>query len=159
MDPGHERLRDELLDKNQYPEYIRRFQRNRKQRHDRRGQLHSVTHNHKLGEKLPLAAKFPFISHKYEEMDEKHGHSKHRLGMLNGLYLVPEHPSGPFILPSVKVGNYDPLPEFWESARFKLLDHAFNLVYVKLQTFPFVAIAQGDTKDLTLDEKLNDYSK
>ena len=158
MDPGSKTIRDNLLDKTKQPEYIRRFYRNRRQRHDRRGQLHSVTCNPRLGEKLPMVVKFPFISEDYEKMDENHDNSKHRLGMLNGLYVVPDTNTGQFILPSVKVENYDPLPEFWKTPRFKLLDHAFSLVYEKLKLHPVVAIKPSE-KNFTEDEKLINYSE
>ena len=160
MDPGSKTLRDQLLDSTKYPEYVRRFYRNRKQQHDRRGQLHSITCNPRLDEKLPMVVKFPFISEEYETMEESHDNSKHRLGMLNGLYLVPDMNTGEFVLPSVKVEQYDPLPEFWKTPRFKLLDYAFNLVYEKLSLHPVVAInTEGSKKDLTLDDKLINYSE
>ena len=159
MDPGKEFHRD-ILDEKKNPQYIRSFHRNRKQKYDKRGQLHSVTQNHQLGQKLPMVVKFPYISEEFEKIDDHHPYANHRLGIYNGLYVVPENPSSEFNIPSVKISAYDPVPEFFNTPHFKLLDHAFNLVYKKLILEPALCLNRSQCKfDYTQDKDLKKYSK
>ena len=44
MEPGNDREHD-LLNQAIHPKYVCKFQRNRSQQYDRRGQYHAVTHN------------------------------------------------------------------------------------------------------------------
>ena len=69
-----------------------------------------------------MVVKFPFISQEFENIDEDHEYAKHRLGIYNGLFVVPESPSSEFEIPSVVISKYDPVPEFFKTPRFRLLD-------------------------------------
>ena len=158
MDPGTESDRD-ILDKNKNLQYIRNHHKNRKQKYDWRGQLHSITHNHQLGQKLPMVVKFPFISQEFENIDEDHEYAKHRSGIYNGLFVVPKSPSSEFEIPSVVISKYDPVPEFFKTPCFRLLDYAFNLVYRKILLKPSTALNPTQcTSDYMKDAELKNHS-
>ena len=73
---------------------------------------------------------------------------------------MPEDTNVKFQLPEVKIGTYEPLPDFFQSPRFKLLDTAFNLIYNKLDLLPQLAFNNGKHKiDFTKNEQLIIYSK
>ena len=160
MHPGTEDDRDIFLE-GKHPTYYTQFHKKRKQQFDRRGQYFSLTHNHYLGNKLPMAVKFPKISQFFETIPKDHPWSRHRLGIYNGLYVVPENVQGPFQIPGVKINNYDPLPEFFRTPKFKLLDRAFNLIYKKLSIVNGIVSLNQQNKslDFTKDEDLIKYSK
>ena len=67
MNSGNERQCD-ILNKAIYPQYVCKFQKNHSQEYDRRGQYHAITHNPKLGHKLPMVVKFPMISPFFEQI-------------------------------------------------------------------------------------------
>ena len=67
MISGNERQRD-ILNEAIYPKYVCKFQKNHSQKYDRRGQYHAITHNPKLGHKLPMVVKFPMISPFFEQI-------------------------------------------------------------------------------------------
>ena len=157
MNTGTVHQRD-VLNEKRYPKYMTTFQKNRKQQYDKRNQLHSVTHNHRLGHKLPMVVKFPFISRFFEEAKPPHPYRAHRLGIFNGLYIVPEGEGLEFELPSVKTGDYDPVSDFFETPRFKLLNHGFNMMYQKIDLSPVVSLNEAKRKiKFTEDETLKDY--
>ena len=63
-----------------------------------------------------------------------------------------------FELPSVKTGDYDPVSEFFETPRFKLLNHGFNMMYQKIDLSPVVSLNEAKRKiKFTEDETLKDY--
>ena len=67
MNSGNEHQCD-ILNETIYPKYVCKFQKNHSQKYDRRGQYHAITHNPKLGQKLPMVVKFPMISPFFEQI-------------------------------------------------------------------------------------------
>ena len=158
MNSGNEHQRD-ILNEAIYPKYVCMFQKNRSQKYDRRGQYPAITRNPKLGHKLPMVVKFLMISPFFEQIANS-PYANQRLGIFNGLYIVPEDTNVKFQLPEVKIGTYEPLQDFFQSPRFKLLDTAFNLIYNKLDLLPQLAFNNGKRKiDFSKNQQLINYSK
>ena len=158
MEPGNDRERD-LLNQAIHPKYVCKFQRNRTQQYDRRDQYHAVTHNPRLGRKLPMVVKLPMISPFFEQVSHL-PYANQRRGIFNGLFIVPESANVHFQLPPVKIGNYNPLDDFFQSPCFKLIDTAFNLIYNKLTLLPAVQFNHEHCKiDHSKNQHLIDYSK
>ena len=110
MNSGNEHQHD-ILNEAIYPKYVCKFQKNYSQKYNRRGQYHAITHNLKLGHKLPMVVKFPMISPFFEQITNL-PYANQCLGVSNGLYIVPDDTNLRFQLPEVKIGTYEPLPDF-----------------------------------------------
>ena len=67
MNSGNKHQRD-ILNEAIYPKYVCKFHKNRSQKYDRRGQYHAITHNPRLGHKLPMVVKFLMISPFFEQI-------------------------------------------------------------------------------------------
>ena len=153
MNSGNEHQCD-ILNEAIYPKYVCKFQKNHSQKYDRRGQYHAITHNPKLDHKLPMVVKFPMISPFFEQITNL-PYANQGLGVFNGLYIIPDDTNLKFQLPEVKIGTYEPLLEFFQSPRFKLLDTAFNLIYDKLDLLPQLRFNNGRRKiDFTKNQQL-----
>ena len=129
--------------------------------HDRRGQVHSISCNFKSGQKLPLVVKYPPISRFYEKLQRDHEWAQFRMGVYNGMFIVPDIPdTGQFSIPSVKIKDYDPVQEFFCTPQYKLLVKTLNLMYKRLRvTVGGTVYDERNEDDMSYDETIIKYGK
>lgn len=102
----------------------------REQRHDRRGQLYSITLSPSVGSKLPFMAKFPRTSSLYRQIPPSHHQpflKNNSDGLFNGLYFVPSRisPDKMDIKP-VKTNHLDLNEKLQASPRLHVLKEAYK---------------------------------
>ena len=135
-----------------YSKYVRKSINNRRQQWDRRSQLHSITENPKIGEKLPCYVKFPILSKVIEEdLPRDHFWAQHRSGKHNGLYfLTSEERNTNECVPGLEYGNRDIVDDFLDHDLYNILDLGFRSMYQKLETQNRPGLIQLSRPDLDI---------